>query len=96
MFEKISILSDKAKRLIIEAAGDPNCTVMTYHTSGGPHVRVNGINLVEENNPKSAKDWENAVDELLFNGLLEAAEADGEVLSLTRDGSDVANVLREA
>ena len=95
MFENISILSDKAKKLIIEAAGDPNCTVMTYHTSGGSHVRVNGINLVQENDAESAREWENAVDELVFNGLLKAEESDGEVFSLTSDGSYVADVLQQ-
>lgn len=86
-------LSREASTLLLEAvAGGGDIMVIAY--MGGSAVQANGKNFVEANNPRSRATWEGAVEELLRLNSLQAVGAKGEVFRVTRQGYDLADILR--
>jgi hypothetical protein len=86
------LLSDTARKLLREAAQDPEGAVIRLGTFGGTFVKTNGRNLVEDNSPRAASRWRGAVDELYRLRLLEDRSGRGEVFFLTAEGYAIADL----
>ena len=89
----IEELSDAAKILLKEASKDRQGTIMFYRTLQGLGVETNGKNFVESNDPREEARWENAVQELIENELIQDRGWKGEVYGLTLDGFKVADQI---
>lgn len=88
-------LSEEAKKLLLEAALDPNGTVIMTRTMDGLIIHVNGKQLAERKNPRSEAKWQAAVRDLLHQRLLEG-RGKGEVLTVTAEGYRAADDLKAA
>jgi hypothetical protein len=86
-------LSREATQLLLEAvAGGGDVMVLAF--LGGSTVQANNKNFVEPTNPRSRAVWEGAVEELVTEGLLQPVGHKGQVFRVTRQGYDVADLLR--
>lgn len=86
-------LSREAQELLLEAvAGTGDIIVIAF--LGGSAVQANGRNFVESGNPRSRAIWEGAVQELVQINLLQAVGHKGEVYRVTREGYDLAELLK--
>lgn len=86
-------LTREAQELILEAvAGGGDVRVIALLE--GSTVKANRKNFVEQNNPRSRAVWEGAVQELIDHGLLQPVGQKGEAFRVTRQGFDVADLLR--
>jgi hypothetical protein len=84
--------SKKAKSLIVEASRDENRTIIKQTiATGGFALWTNGMNLVEKNIPRQQALWENVLQYLLENNLLELVEKD--IFKLTDKGFQIAEIL---
>ncbi|MCX7007662.1 MAG: DUF4062 domain-containing protein [Kiritimatiellaeota bacterium] len=88
-------LSREAQILIVEAAQDPNGSVLTLRHMQGSVVQTNGKNFVPDNNPRSAALWHAALEQLQACDLVEARGYKGEVFAVTHLGYEVADVLKD-
>ncbi|KKM15408.1 hypothetical protein LCGC14_1696350 [marine sediment metagenome] len=89
-------LSKEARDLLLEAAKDPNGTVLKVRTFGGLTVQANKKNMVTA--PKDGRCealWEGAVDELVENDLMADVGYKGEVFRVTRAGYELADSLAQ-
>lgn len=91
----IPSLSDEAKRLLLEAAKDRNGTILKIRTMSGLTIQTNGINFVEQDNPRSEAVWEEAIDQLQIEKLIAGRGYKGEVFQLTAGGYEVADYLSD-
>lgn len=88
-------LSNEAHELLLEAVLDPHGSVLRIMTSDGLIVQANQKNLVTA--PKDGRCqaiWEGAIEELLENGLIADVGHKGEVFRVTREGYEVADLLK--
>lgn len=69
---------------------------MTLRHMGGLIVQTNGKGFVPDGDVRAAAIWEGAVDELLSLGYLQPRGHKGEVFSITREGYDAADLLKES
>jgi hypothetical protein len=86
-------LSREAQVLLKEASQDPAGHILKIRTMGGFVVQTNGKNLVADSNPKTEAIWEGAIRDLQNYGLIEDRGHKGEVLGITREGYEVAELL---
>ena len=90
-------LSQEARDLLLEAAASNDGYVLRVMTSGGLTIQTNKKNMVT--NPKDARCqalWESALNYLRQNGLLEDRGYKGEVFRVTREGYELADLLKAA
>lgn len=90
-------LSKEGRELLLEAVQDRGGSVLRVMTSGGLTIQTNGKNMVTS--PEDARCeavWEAALNELSDTGLLEDRGYKGEVFRVTRDGYELADLLKAA
>lgn len=92
---RLPALSGAAKKLLIEASQDKDGIILQLRTSEGLFVQSNGMNLVEDAEPRSEAQWEAAMRQLRESGLIQDRGHKGEVFSLTDEGYRVADLVRE-
>lgn len=92
--KKIPAMSNEAKTLLIEASLDRGGHILHARYNNGVALQTNGKQLITDNEPRSIATWEGAVDELAHLGLIKAQGHKGQVYKVTREGYDVAELLR--
>jgi hypothetical protein len=88
-------LSAEAQHLLLEASVSLDGIVGKIAFIGGGVVQSNGKNFVEPNNPRSRAIWEGAISELVELGLLEPVGYKGEVFKITREGYELADIIKQ-
>lgn len=84
-------LSQPAKELLIEAARDPNGTIIMVQSFAGWSVDTNGKSFVESGDARSAALWRGTVRELTALQLVESSGS--ELFTVTDQGYQVADAL---
>jgi hypothetical protein len=93
--DKIPSLSSEARRLLIEASLDRHGHILHARFINGVAVQTNGKQFVTPDDPRSRAVWEGAVEELALLGLIRDMSGKGQVYQVTREGYDVAELLRD-
>lgn len=88
-------LSQEEKDLIIEAAKDPNGSVMKLAYIGGFVIQSNGKQMNEDFEPRTRATWEAVIDNLTRMYILEERGYKGEMFALTLYGYKIADKLTE-
>lgn len=88
-------LSQEEKDLIIEAAKDPNGSVMKLAYKGGFVIQSNGKQMNEDFEPRTRATWEAVIDNLTRMDILEERGYKGEMFALTLYGYKIADQLTE-
>jgi hypothetical protein len=83
-------LSKEAKVILKEAVEDTSGVVLLVRYIGGTNLQTNGKNLITENNRREIAIWEDALQQLVDDGLLIERGSDGEYFELTKSGYEVA------
>jgi len=91
--KQIPVLSEEAKRLLVEASQDKHGVIMKLNTLGGTTVQTNEKQFAEQGNPRSEAAWQAAVDELENHVLIQDRAMKGEVYFMTHEGYRVADIL---
>lgn len=86
-------LSQPAKELLIEAARDPNGTIMVHQSLAGWSVDTNRKSFVEAHDARSAALWRRAVRELAELQLVEPTSWKQELYTVTHEGYELADTL---
>ena len=87
------LLSEEAKRLLIEAVKDKSGLIHKIKLNNGLLIRVNGIALNEVGNRRSEAMWEGAINDLIERGIVKDYNGKGTSFSLTDKGYTVADSL---
>ncbi len=88
-------ISDEAKELLIEASRSPNGRIMRVRSMGGLNVQINGKEFVGERNARIEATWEDALNQLEENSLIEDKGYEGKVFAVTRLGYEYADALKK-
>ena len=86
-------LSEDAKELLVEAVKDKWRLILVTRTMGGVAIKTNGKGFGEKGNRRSEAKWEQAIRELLNQGLIEDQKGQGNVFEVTHKGFDIADGL---
>ena len=86
-------LSEDAKELLVEAVKDKWGLILVTRTMGGVTIKTNGKGFGEMGNRRSEAKWEQAIRELLNQGLIEDQKGQGNVFEVTHKGFDIADGL---
>ena len=78
--------SKMAQSLLMQACDDPEAYIGRVKDSRGLKIQVNGRQVVEQNNPASAAEWEAAFQELLAGGLIRDAGFNGQLFQISATG----------
>lgn len=88
-------MTKEAQILLVEASQSSDGLVMTLRHMGGMIVQTNRKGFVPDGDVRAAAIWEGAVQELLNLGFLQPRGHKGEVFSITREGYEAADLLKE-
>ncbi len=86
-------LSEEARELLVEATKDASRVIYKTQTFSGLNVGTNGRNFVIMGNMRSAARCEQAIQDLLDQGLVKDLKGKGEVFEVTSKGFEVADGL---
>jgi hypothetical protein len=86
-------LSQEARVLLKEASQDRGGTILLARYMGGTALQTNGKNLIPANERREIAKWEQALDELVSNGLVVARGYKGEMFEITNLGYQVADMI---
>lgn len=86
-------LSDKEKKLLVEAAKDKNGIVMKSDVKGGLIIETNQKKMNEQGNPRSEAAWEEALDNLVRMNLLNTLGYNENIFKVTNEGYQIADIL---
>ena len=91
------LLSEEAKRLLIEAVKDKSGLIQKIPLAKGPQIKTNGKTLNELGIPRSDVKWEEAIDDLIDRGLVKDDSSQGKikVFKVTDKGFKVADNLEK-
>ncbi len=88
-------ISDEAKELLIEASQSPDGRIMRLRTMQGLIIKTNTKGFVGERNARLEAIWEDALNQLIENSLIEDKGYKGEVFAVTRLGYEYADILQD-
>jgi hypothetical protein len=88
-------ISEKARKLLLNAVKDEHGVIIMIRTSGGFHVQTNNQQFVESRNARLEAEWKAAVEELLGCGFIEGIGQRGETFQVTAKGYSAAESLDE-
>lgn len=86
-------LSTQARQLLAEAVKDRSGTVMRIAFLGGKMLQTNGRNFITSNDPREIAKWEEALGDLVDEGLLESVGYKNEVFKVTAEGYRIGDSL---
>lgn len=86
-------LSDEARRLLKEASQDPHGTILYIRYIGGTDLQTNGKNIIPSSERRTIAKWEQALNELINQGLVVSRGRKGEVFELSNLGYQVADMI---
>lgn len=90
---KLPALLTEARILLKEASRDSHGTILHARFIGGTVIQVNGKNLLPSNERRDIARWEQALEELIREGLVLARGDKGELFELTNLGYQVADMI---
>jgi hypothetical protein len=90
----VPTLSTEGRALLLEAAADPQGTILLLRVLSGPQILTNGKQLIEPSNSRSRAAWEGALKELVSLRLVEDPGHKGEIFQITREGYALAEILK--
>ena len=88
-------LTPEAKALLLEASRDDSNDILHIRYAGGEAIQANNKVLNDMKDPRDTAKWKKALQMLERLGLVEAAGAERKVFSLTSDGYDMADRIRQ-
>lgn len=88
-------LSKEAQELLIEASQSPDGKIMRLRTNQGLIIQTNKKGFVGERNARLEAIWEDALNQLIENSLIEDKGYKGEVFAVTRLGYEYADRLKK-
>ena len=91
--EEESTLSEDAKELLIEATSDRFGIIMVTRLMHGIIIQTNRKQFGETGDRRSEARWEQAVEELLEQGLIQDSDGSGNHFEVTHKGFQVADQL---
>jgi hypothetical protein len=91
---KIPAMSTEARTLLIEASQDRGGHILHMKFLAGEEIQTNGKQFVKDGGARSRATWVSALEELVTLSLIRDLGWKGEVYQLTREGYDVAELLR--
>ena len=86
-------LSEDAKELLIAAALDPNGMILKTQSFGGIRVQTNGKQFADAGNRRSEAKWEQAIEDLFEEGLIDDPAGTGSAFKLTHRGFQLVDQL---
>ena len=86
-------LLPEARILLKEASQDPHGTILHARFAGGTAIQVNGKNLIPSNERRDVARWEQALEELIREGLIVARGHKGEIFEVTNLGYQIADMI---
>jgi hypothetical protein len=86
-------LSDKEKKLLLEATKDKDGIVMKSDVKGGLIIETNQKKMNEQGNPRSEAAWEEALDNLVRMNLLNTLGYNENIFKVTNEGYRIADIL---
>lgn len=86
-------MSEAARELLLEAAGDRNGTIVKLETMAGTRVQANGREFIQRADARSEAKWRGVVEELQRLGLIEDRAGMGELYFLTDSGYSAVDLL---
>ena len=86
-------LSEDAKELLIEAGTDPNGIIFKIQSLAGVGVQTNSRQFVEIGNRRSEAKWEQAIEDLFEEGLIDDPAGKESVFKLTHRGFQLVDSL---
>ena len=89
-------LSEDEATLLLNAANDPDGTILKFKTMGGTFIQVNGEVLGDPEDRRSIARWEAAVRELLRMGFIEDPRGTDNSYQVTHEGFAAADSLRRS
>src|SRR5262249_32253690 len=89
-------LSEKAKRLLVEASQDEYGQVMLNESFEGFNVIANGKHFCTTDDPREQAEWKAVVNELAERGLIADQNGKGELFEVVKAGFDMADTLKES
>lgn len=92
---ELPALTDEAKLLLLEAAGDGRGEVFRLLTHQGLIVHTLHKQFVDTGNPRSEAKWEAVIKELVRNGLIEDRGTKGEIFAVTHAAYELADRFKE-
>jgi hypothetical protein len=92
--QKIPAMSDEARELLVEGAQDRSGHIMHVKFIGGEVIQTNGKQFIREKDPRTRAIWISALNELVSLGLIQSVGLKNEIFQITREGYDVAELLR--
>jgi hypothetical protein len=87
-------LTREAQILLKEAIQDPHGHIMRLHFIGGVNFQTNSKQLLSDNSPREIANWEGAIEELERFGFIKPASHKREIFTVTREGYEVAELLK--
>ena len=91
---KIPPITDEARSLLSEAALDRQGQIMHLKMMVGDVIQTNGKQFIKDSEPRTRAIWLGALQELLTHGLVQSVGTKNQVFQLTREGYEVAELLR--
>lgn len=87
-------LSQEAQTLLKEAAQSSDGSILKLRYLGGMEIQTNGKNFIDNSNPRTTAIWEDAINQLVSENLIEDRGYKGEVYKVTRNGYEIADLLK--
>ena len=81
--------------MLIEASQSPDGRIMRFRTNRGLTIQTNKKGFVGERNARLEAIWEDALNQLVENNLIEDKGYKGEVFAVTRLGYEYADILQD-
>ena len=88
-----SQLSEDAKALLIAATKDPSRMIFITRTQGGIAIQTNRQFFGEMGNTRSEARWDQVIQELLNQGLIEDPKDQGKAFVVTQKGYEIVDGL---
>jgi hypothetical protein len=91
----IPTLTQEGRELLLASAESPDGKILYLRVMQGPVIQAGGRTLNETGTARDTARWVGALEELEREGLVRAEGYKREVFSVTREGYDVAEILKQ-
>lgn len=90
---KLPELSSEARTLLKKGSLDPHGTILYFRYIGGTDIQTNGENVIPSGERRETAKWEQALDELVGEGLVLARGHKGEVFEISNLGYQISDMI---
>lgn len=93
---ELSVLTDDAKELLIEASNDPSGHILKLSFIGGSTIQTNGKQMMKDNSPREKARWEAALNILINEDFVESVGYKNEIFVVSHYGYQIADKIKSA